>query len=83
MYIVNLIGMVHSGQVLIRLLGADGHLYASYTESMKWIEETGVLELIMDKFRSSVSSFLRNLFLPQECLHAFLFCGDSFFLGNC
>lgn len=48
---------------------------------MKWIEETDVLEMIVDKFSSSVSSFLGNLFLPQECLYD-LSNGDSFFLWN-
>lgn len=61
---MKLIGMVVSQQVLIRLLGADEHLYSSYAETMKWIEETDVLEMIVDKFSSSVSSFLRKLFLP-------------------
>ena len=50
---------------------------------MKWIEETDVLEMIVEKFSSSVSSFLRKLSLPQECLLAFSFSsGDSFFLAN-
>ncbi|XP_023517725.1 serine/threonine-protein phosphatase 6 regulatory subunit 1-like isoform X3 [Cucurbita pepo subsp. pepo] len=58
--LVDLIGITSIMEVLIRLLGADGHLYASYTESMKWIEETGVLELIMDKFRSSDCSIVHS-----------------------
>lgn len=43
-------------QVLIRLIGADEHMYANHTESMQWIEETDVLEMIVDKFNSSVST---------------------------
>lgn len=47
-------------QVLIRLVGADEHLYTSYVESMQWLEDTDVLEMIVDKFSSTVSciSFL-------------------------
>jgi hypothetical protein len=43
-------------QVLIRLIGADEHMYTNYMEAMQWIEETDVLEMIVDKFSSSVSS---------------------------
>ncbi|KHG10743.1 Serine/threonine-protein phosphatase 6 regulatory subunit 3 [Gossypium arboreum] len=43
-------------KVLIRLIGADEHMYASYMESMQWIEETNVLEMIADKFSSSDSA---------------------------
>jgi len=35
------------------LIGADEHLYSSYTEAMQWIHDTNVLELIVDKFSSS------------------------------
>ncbi|XP_038881900.1 serine/threonine-protein phosphatase 6 regulatory subunit 2 isoform X2 [Benincasa hispida] len=51
--LVDLIGITSIMEVLIRLLGADEHLYSSYAESMKWIEETDVLEMIVDKFSSS------------------------------
>lgn len=44
-------------QVLIRLIGADEHMYTNYMESMQWIEDTDVLEMIVDKFSSSVSAF--------------------------
>ena len=42
-------------QVLIRLIGADEHLYSNYVESMQWLEDIDVLEMIVDKFSSSVS----------------------------
>lgn len=41
-------------QVLIRLVGADEHMYTNYTEAMHWIQDTDVLEMIVDKFSSSV-----------------------------
>lgn len=44
-------------KVLIRLIGADEHMYTNFTESMQWIEDTNVLEMIVDKFSSSVRSF--------------------------
>jgi len=40
---------------LIRLIGADEHMYANHVDVMQWIEETDVLEMIVDKFSSSVS----------------------------
>lgn len=46
------------GQVLVRLIGADEHIYASYPEAMQWMEETDVLEMIVDKFSCSVSFFI-------------------------
>lgn len=42
-------------QVLIRLIGADEHIYTSYADSMQWLEDMNVLEIIVDKFSSSVS----------------------------
>lgn len=42
------------GQVLIRLIGADEHLYSNYVDSMQWLESTDVLEMVVDKFSSSV-----------------------------
>lgn len=46
-------------QVLIRLIGADEHIYANYAEAMRWLEDSDVLEMIVDKFSSSVSGFLQ------------------------
>lgn len=43
--------------MLIRLVGADEHIYANYAEAMLWLEDTDVLDMIVDKFSSSVSGF--------------------------
>lgn len=43
-------------QVLIRLIGADEYLYLNYMDSTKWLEHLDVLEMILDKFSSSVSA---------------------------
>lgn len=51
--LVELIGITSIMEVLIRLIGADEHLYTSYMDSMQWLEETDVLEMIVDKFSSS------------------------------
>ncbi|KZV48807.1 serine/threonine-protein phosphatase 6 regulatory subunit 3 [Dorcoceras hygrometricum] len=40
-------------QVLIRLIGADEHIYANYSDSVQWLESINVLEMIVDKFSSS------------------------------
>lgn len=45
-------------QVLIRLIGADEHLYTTYTDSLKWLDDTDVLEMIVDKFSASVSCII-------------------------
>ncbi|KAK3027534.1 hypothetical protein RJ639_041725 [Escallonia herrerae] len=51
--LVDYIGITSVMEVLIRLIGADEHLYTNYTESMQWLEDTDVLEMIVDKFSSS------------------------------
>ncbi|KAK9022413.1 hypothetical protein V6N11_002680 [Hibiscus sabdariffa] len=54
--LVDLIGITSVMEVLIRLIGADEHMYSNYKESMQWIEDTDVLEMIVDKFSSSDSA---------------------------
>ncbi|XP_021904664.1 serine/threonine-protein phosphatase 6 regulatory subunit 2-like isoform X2 [Carica papaya] len=56
--LVDLIGITSIMEVLVRLIGADEHIYASYPEAMQWMEETDVLEMIVDKFSCSVSFFI-------------------------
>jgi serine/threonine-protein phosphatase 6 regulatory subunit 3 len=43
-------------EVLIRLIGADETIYSNYGDTLQWLENTDVLEMIADKFSSSVSS---------------------------
>ncbi|RDY01556.1 Serine/threonine-protein phosphatase 6 regulatory subunit 3, partial [Mucuna pruriens] len=53
--LVELIGITSIMEVLIRLIGADEHMYVSHVDAMQWIEATNVLEMIVDKFSSSDS----------------------------
>ncbi|XP_047325671.1 serine/threonine-protein phosphatase 6 regulatory subunit 3 [Impatiens glandulifera] len=53
--LVDLIGITSIMEVLIRLISSDEHLYTNFTGSMKWLEDTDVLEMIVDKFSSSES----------------------------
>ncbi|KAF4379343.1 hypothetical protein F8388_013561 [Cannabis sativa] len=53
--LVDLIGITSIMEVLIRLIGADEHMYANYTDAVQWIQDTNVLEMIVDKFSSSDS----------------------------
>jgi serine/threonine-protein phosphatase 6 regulatory subunit 3 len=41
--------------VLIRLIGADETIYSNYGDTLQWLENTEVLEMIADKLSSSVS----------------------------
>uniref|UniRef100_A0A1J3DIS3 Serine/threonine-protein phosphatase 6 regulatory subunit 3 n=1 Tax=Noccaea caerulescens TaxID=107243 RepID=A0A1J3DIS3_NOCCA len=52
-HLVDLIGITSIMEVLKRLLGTDEHLYSNYTSAMQWVEDTDVLEMIVDKFGSS------------------------------
>ncbi|XWS16660.1 hypothetical protein CRYUN_Cryun34aG0110100 [Craigia yunnanensis] len=54
--LVDLIGITSIMEVLIRLIGADEHMYTNYMESMQWIEDTDVLQMIVDTFNSSDSA---------------------------
>lgn len=44
-------------QVLIRLLGADEGMHSSYVDTMQWLDQIDVLEMIADKFSSSVRPY--------------------------
>ncbi|KAG5005819.1 hypothetical protein JHK82_023800 [Glycine max] len=56
--LVELIGITSIMEVLIRLIGADENMYVSHVDAMQWIEDTNVLEMIVDKFSSSNSGHL-------------------------
>ncbi|XP_051124991.1 uncharacterized protein LOC127247254 [Andrographis paniculata] len=51
--LVDLIGITSIMEVLIRLIGADEHIYANCADSTQWLEDMNVLEMIVDKFSSS------------------------------
>ncbi|CAA0823755.1 SIT4 phosphatase-associated family protein [Striga hermonthica] len=51
--LVDLIGITSVMEVLIRLIGADEHIYTNCPDSMQWLEDMNVLEMIVDKFSSS------------------------------
>ncbi|KAF5736375.1 serine/threonine-protein phosphatase 6 regulatory subunit 2 [Tripterygium wilfordii] len=51
--LVGLIGITSIMEVLIRLIGADEHIYTNHMEAMQWIEDTDLLDMIVDKFSSS------------------------------
>ena len=51
-------GLLVSVQVLVRLVGADDHVYPNYMDVMRWLAESNLLEMIVDKLSPSVSFFL-------------------------
>ncbi|XP_065020292.1 uncharacterized protein LOC135645634 isoform X1 [Musa acuminata AAA Group] len=53
--LVDLIGITSIMEVLIRLIGADENMHSNYVDTMQWLEDTDVLEMIVDKFNSSDS----------------------------
>jgi hypothetical protein len=40
----------------MRLIGADETIYSNFADTLHWLENTDVLEMIVDKFSSSVST---------------------------
>ncbi|KAJ1284078.1 hypothetical protein BS78_03G176200 [Paspalum vaginatum] len=53
--LVDLIGITSIMEVLIRLIGADETIYSNYGDTLQWLENTDVLEMIADKFSSTDS----------------------------
>ncbi|KAL5203104.1 hypothetical protein ABZP36_014056 [Zizania latifolia] len=53
--LVDLIGITSVMEVLIRLIGADETIYSNCADTLQWLENTDVLEMIVDKFSSSDS----------------------------
>ncbi|KAD3641512.1 hypothetical protein R6Q59_004129 [Mikania micrantha] len=51
------IGITSNMEVLIRLISADEHLYTRHVDLMQWLEYMDVLEVIVDKFSSTLSYF--------------------------
>jgi hypothetical protein len=48
-------------QVLVRLVGADDHVYPNYLEVMQWLAESNLLEMIVDKLSPSVSVIMHKV----------------------
>jgi len=40
---------------LVRLVGADDHVYPNFIDVMKWLAESNLLEMIVDKLSPAVS----------------------------
>ncbi|KAL1562567.1 serine/threonine-protein phosphatase 6 regulatory subunit 1-like [Salvia divinorum] len=51
--LVDLIGITSIMEVLIHFIGADEHIYANCGDTMQWLEEMDILDMIVDKFSSS------------------------------
>ncbi|KAJ9540547.1 hypothetical protein OSB04_027053 [Centaurea solstitialis] len=53
--LVDLIGITSMKEVLVRLVGADDHMYPNYVEVMQWLADSNLLEMIVDKLSPSSS----------------------------
>ncbi|CAA2980826.1 serine threonine- phosphatase 6 regulatory subunit 3 [Olea europaea subsp. europaea] len=51
--LVDLLRITSIMEVLIRLIGTDEHIPGNSVDSMQWLEDMNVLEMILDKFSSS------------------------------
>ncbi|GMJ15447.1 hypothetical protein like AT1G07990 [Hibiscus trionum] len=47
--LVDLIGITSIMEVLIRLVGADDHVYPNFLDVMQWLADVNLLEMIVDK----------------------------------
>jgi hypothetical protein len=65
-------------QVLRRLVGADEHMYAFHADSLQWLAEADLLEMLVDKLSplvpfSSPVNFFRIGFVTFVLVHCYIF----------
>lgn len=63
MLVCSSIWCVFMVQVLVRLVGADDHVYPNFIDVMQWLAESNLLEMIVDKLSPSVSWKIILLFI--------------------
>ncbi|KAF6167859.1 hypothetical protein GIB67_027637 [Kingdonia uniflora] len=51
--LVDLIGITSIMEVLVRLVGADDHMYSNFMDVMQWLADSNLLEMIVDKLSPS------------------------------
>ncbi|KAF2300756.1 hypothetical protein GH714_015565 [Hevea brasiliensis] len=51
--LVDLIGITSIMEVLVRLVGADDHVYPNFIDVMQWLADSNLLEMIVDKLNPS------------------------------
>ncbi|XP_050234281.1 uncharacterized protein LOC126682588 isoform X2 [Mercurialis annua] len=51
--LVDLIGITSIMEVLVRLVGADDHVYPNFIDVMQWLADSNLLEMIVDKLHPS------------------------------
>ncbi|CAN7096878.1 unnamed protein product [Brassica rapa subsp. narinosa] len=51
--LVDLIGITSIMEVLVRLVGADDHVYPNFLDMMQWLADSNLLEMIVDKLKPS------------------------------
>lgn len=54
-------------QVLVRLVGADDHIYAFHVESLQWLADTDLLEMLVDKLSPPVYIFFFSYLRSGIC----------------
>ncbi|CAF2152113.1 unnamed protein product [Brassica rapa] len=53
--LVDLIGIMSIMEILIRLVGADDHVYPNHMDVMQWLADSNLLEMVVDKLSLSNS----------------------------
>ncbi|XP_039004245.1 serine/threonine-protein phosphatase 6 regulatory subunit 3-like isoform X2 [Hibiscus syriacus] len=51
--LVDLIGITSIMEVLVRLVGADDHVYPNFLDVMQWLADSNLLEMVVDKLSPS------------------------------
>jgi len=56
---------------LVRLVGADDHVYHNFIDVMQWLAESNLLEMIIDKLSPSVSKAFIQVYVPLASFYLF------------
>jgi serine/threonine-protein phosphatase 6 regulatory subunit 3 len=70
--LVDLIGISSIMEVLRRMVGADEHMYAFHADSLQWLAEADLLEMLVDKLSPlhsvEVQSNAANILSAITCI---------------
>ncbi|CAN6989589.1 unnamed protein product [Brassica rapa subsp. trilocularis] len=68
--LVDLIGITSIMEILIRLVGADDHVYPNHMDVMQWLADSNLLHMVVDKLSPSIFSLLFCLYHNSLEVHA-------------
>ncbi|KAF2321758.1 hypothetical protein GH714_002507 [Hevea brasiliensis] len=81
--LVDLIGITSIMEVLVRLVGADDHVYPNFIDVMQWLADSNLLEMIVDKLSPSFLGLLGTMHMYVFTIAGVPCIGCAYGLWNC